>query len=347
MRKYDIDGRYPCKANWVVLKKVGDKIIARNCLINENNDISRREADYLLMLDGWTNPFGVEGYSIDECEELYEKLDSMLLLREGRNCNFGFLHTHTMYIPKKKRTRSVFPKLYNIFLMLLCVPTFLSGIKLFFYGDICDLSDEFYLPGIVIGLIVGMILHELSHAMACLSYGGRLLEVGIMLDGLPGAYCMLDQSTVSRRNNKLKKVQINLAGVEMNLLLIGVCLKLCMYAQNTVFDELTGMLYSAAFQNLVLVLINLLFCHGLDGEHVLALLLGRGNAVEQAKINIYCLLTQKRRHEYFKYMGINSIATIGTSCLIMFFQLSVPILILSEVLSLLGGALNWIGSLIF
>ncbi len=69
--KYDIEGGYPCKANWVILKKDDDKVFAHNCLTDEDIVLSSRKARYLQRLDGCTDPFEVEGYTYKECEEYY------------------------------------------------------------------------------------------------------------------------------------------------------------------------------------------------------------------------------------------------------------------------------------
>lgn len=347
--KYDIKGRYPCKANWVVLKKHDDMIIARNCAVDEDIELSPRKARYLQMLDGYTNPYEVNGYSYEECSDYYGELDSELLVRKGKSLDLGGSSIYTVFIPKHMRTKSVVPKIYNFLLMMLCVPVFLLGVSTLFNGSIRYISEDFFALGMLVGLVIGGTLHEISHAMSCLAFGGRFIEGGLMLNGiLPGAYCMIDDTTVGKKNNKLKLVQISMAGAEMNLLLSGLFFWLISLAEKVAFLlPWTGMFCMVAVQNLIFVLLNLTFVKGLDGEHVVSLLLGKGSIVTQALANIRCMFGQKKRRKYFKTMGINGAANICTSCVIVLFQAVTPILILAEIVYVIGGAFGWIIDIIF
>ena len=69
--KINIDGRYPCKANWVILKSTKNGIAARNCLNQETVKLTDRQAKYLMRLDGNRNPCKIKGFTKQECEEYY------------------------------------------------------------------------------------------------------------------------------------------------------------------------------------------------------------------------------------------------------------------------------------
>ncbi len=114
----------------------------------------------------------------------------------------------TIFIPKQIRSKSLIPRLYNILIMVLCIPVFLYAISAIINNNIWYIGDDYYILGIAVGLVTGGVMHEISHAMACLAYGGRFIEGGLMWRNLlPGAYCMIDDTTVSTRNNRLKRVQ--------------------------------------------------------------------------------------------------------------------------------------------
>ncbi len=337
MSNYNIDGRYACKANWVVLKRKEDKIIVRNCLIAEDFESDIRKARYLQKLDGKTNPLKVKGYSYEECVDYYMDLDSKFLIRKGRKLDFGS-KMYTVYIPKKNSTGSIIPKILNFLLMVLCIPTFTYGLYCFTNGGICFTGSEHCLFGYIVGILLGMVLHEMAHVAACLAYGGRWFETGFMWNGIfPGAYCMVDGTTVKGKYRCLKQVQINLAGVEMNLLLAGISFLLIIYSKDSYFIQpWTGALFMAALQNIFLALLNMTFAEGLDGEHVISILLGNGSIVDHAKTTLKCMFKQKERRKYFKKRGINGVANICVCCTILLFQITTPMLILAEILYLIG-----------
>ena len=50
-------------------------------------------------------------------------------------------------------------------------------------------------------------MHELSHAMACLCYGGNFFEAGVTWQKFyPGTYVLIDKSGI---DSKLKRVQVD------------------------------------------------------------------------------------------------------------------------------------------
>lgn len=58
-------------ANWVVLKRAKDNVVAQNCLLNESIMLSGREAMYLTKLNGNRNPYRIVGFSDQECIDYY------------------------------------------------------------------------------------------------------------------------------------------------------------------------------------------------------------------------------------------------------------------------------------
>jgi len=323
-------------ANWAVLKRRENGVLARNCLTEEETVLTERQARYLLKLNGDRDPMKIKGYSREECMEYYSIFEDLFFIREpGRHIETDAEKLYTLYVPEKKRTRSAVPKILNFLLMVSCVPMFVFGLyrMLDCGGTICD---GHFLAGYLGGMLSGMILHEAGHAVSCLGYHGRWLEAGILQSFLfPGAYVLLDMSEVKDR---LKKVQINLAGVEMNLLLAGVLLFILSYTDTrSPLYEWTGAMLYAVFQNVFLVFINLTFMEGLDGEHVISLLLGDKPVVKNAKMHLKCMMNRKKRRRYFKEMGIAGAANVCVSVAVMLYQIIIPLLFLADIGILVGG----------
>ena len=183
-----------------------------------------------------------------------------------------------------------------------------------------------------------MVLHEAAHAVACLSdRNGRWLEAGIMIRWriIPGAYVWLDTGEIKSR---MKKVQINMAGIEMNLLLAGIMMILLVntrYGFGVLSQYRTAMLY-AVIMNIALVLFNISFVEGLDGEHTISEIFGGDSVVDAAKANIRQMVRGKDRRAYFARMGINGAANLCVSAVVLGFQMVLPLLIIADISMWIG-----------
>lgn len=345
MPKVNLDGKFPCMSNWVTLKRTSDGVIARNGAMDDETLLSEREARYLKSLNGNRDIFKIKGFSTDECMEYYEHLDECLLIRdEGRTMELEGALIHTVYIPNKKSTNSIIPKILNFLLLVSFLPVLGYGIYLVFdKGVYFGETDSFLINmvlGYGLGIAGGVLLHEISHATACLSYGGKLFEAGLMTKGImPGAYVLIDDYGIDSR---LKKAQINMAGIEMNLLIAGVMMIMMVKVDVTscLFRYKIAMYY-IAIQNIFGALLNISLAEGLDGEHTISSLMG-ASVVDAAKANILQMTTRKNRKEYFSKTGITGVANICTSVLIMSFQLAIPMLIIADICMLIGGIFVWI-----
>lgn len=342
--KININGKYEAMANYVILRRRKDGvIIARNALIDEEIDFTEKQARYLTKLNGNCNPKKVPGFSSEECDRYYHLMDDMLMLRTpGRIQSLGSTKMYTLFIPQKlRRTKSFIPKILNFLLYTSCIPVFITGIVNFMDSEaICNYAHIWL--GNLVGLLIGVVAHELSHANSCLSYNGTWMELGVMWSGIfPGAYVMIDDSRIKK---KLQKVQINLAGIEMNLLLAGVFLTLSSsrLVQQSMFEEFAGAFYYAGFQNVFLALINITFYEGFDGEHAISILLGKSSVVEDAKKSIAILLDYGKGKKYWQERGItNGMANICTGAIILCSQLILPLVIFSEFAILAGEVFGW------
>ena len=142
--------------------------------------------------------------------------------------------------------------------------------------------------GGILGLLAGLFLHELAHAMACMAYGGYVFEIGVMLKLVfPGAYVMMDTRPITGR---LKRAQVSAAGIEANLLLAGLALFCAVH-----FPGSSLSLFYTALFNTELALVNLLLVDGLDGAGIMAELLGLDSLSDAVKDGLYGLVGKGRR----------------------------------------------------
>lgn len=262
----------------------------------------------------------------------------------GTRTIFDGIMLHTVYIPERKYAGTIIPKILNSLLWLTFLPIFLYGLFRLSRYDIefgmnCNYFFANVIIGIVGGLLLGMILHEVGHAIACLAnMKGAFLEAGFMIRGiLPGAYVMIDATDVT---NRRKKAQIYLAGIEVNLLLSGLLMILMTSVRENSFlgEWKIAMLY-AVVQNVILTLINISLVENFDGEHTMRALFG-GPIVDAAKANLKQMFSSKKRRNYFRKNGINGIANICTSVVVLVFQIFIPLLILAEISIFVGGVFS-------
>ena len=154
----------------------------------------------------------------------------------------------------------------NRVLPYLCVFLFCMGVPSF-PDAVGRFSIVSLLPAILL-LLLSMALHEAGHMCAILAYGGQIADAGLLLLGiLPvGAYI---GNTVPPNDRRSHKIQISLAGVEVNLGLTGL------FTLLSGLSGAAGQTFAvAAVWNLSLALVNLLPTAGLDGEQALSALLG-------------------------------------------------------------------------
>lgn len=93
--------------------------------------------------------------------------------------------------------------------------------------DIAIIAGCLSLPCAIIATILGSTLHEFGHAMAAWGFGARVFEAGITTYwGIPNGAYILEDSTYTC--GRLGRVQIKMAGIEMNLILSAILLILAL-----------------------------------------------------------------------------------------------------------------------
>lgn len=260
---------YPKLSNWLRFQRERDGSCTVTDHLNKcSYTFSAPMAWFARRLDGRTDPHSLSSHlSEREIVTFLCELDKYGLLRRSRilDASSGRLLL-TLLIPKRSRGARIFHAVYTRVLELSFLPVFLLGWFLFI-KRLPDVSPVFPVADVIIGLLLGAALHELSHAFACLAYGGEVFESGIHL-GFPnfGAYVLIEMGMIE---DPLKRVGIDAAGVEMNLLLAGVALLLSVLP-----GRYSGDLFNLALVNTELGLMNLLLIRGLDGAGIMSELLG-------------------------------------------------------------------------
>ena len=126
-------------------------------------------------------------------------------------------------------------------------------------------------------IVLSLALHELGHLVAGVAYGYKISDTGILLLGIIpfGAYVAHEDMEDA---TKAEKIQFALAGVEVNLLMAGICLILAMQSY-----QWSRTMFSVANVNVILAGVNLLPASGLDGESALSAACGINSISEVAR----------------------------------------------------------------
>ncbi len=256
----------------------------------EEFEISRRLWDALLKADG-THPLDLPGNG----RRILSKLKRHGLVRTSRFVqDDGFFNRFILFpISNRLETGRLFFRAINAALPAVAILAFAIGI----YVTALEGSESGYNFSwwLYYGLIIlSLVLHELGHLIAGLAYGYRISDTGILLLGIIplGAYVAHENK---KDATKAEKIQFALAGVEVNLLMAGICLLLAMqsYQWSLTF-------FSVANVNVILAGVNLLPASGLDGESALSAACGIDSISEVAKK----WLTNKKRRQKLLRSGL-------------------------------------------
>lgn len=278
---------YPRLCNWLTFHPAGNG----NCIVQDNiRDISfsfdYKSAWYIQQLNGKRHPYRIStDFERFEVDHLLSFLRDHNLLRDSRilEKGFGRLLVSLWICPIRQPGRKL-GTILNGLLMTLFLPVFLLG--MFIGMDSFPALGTVSLSGMLWGLLIGVILHEIGHSLAAWAYGANVFEIGLTFHWcIPGAYTLMNIDGIT---NTYHKAQVNAAGIEVNLLLCGVLLGLA-----RAFPSTEIFMVWAAFENIVLALINIMFVSGLDGANVISALLRNDSMIDCSKL---FLLDQAWRH---------------------------------------------------
>lgn len=323
---------YPMANNCLVFKQNPDNTYTiKNYLNDEETTVGSGVVDFLRQLDGYTHPYDIDpSLEPDFVDELLDSFREVGFIRESLFYKESAgTYLYALYIPKNRTNKMRPARIICFFvswlILLSWAPLLGLGIYSFVNGQ---LSSDYLMFGMVLGTIVGAFLHEISHAISACAYGGRIFEIGVMLSHfvMPGAYVLMDQTPVKR---KLRRAQINAAGIEMNLLLAGAFF--CFASTNY---QYSGLLFGCALANVFLGLLNMTVAFGLDGEHVMGNLIGDDNFAGKSIITVL----GKNERSLLKKKGINGQALIVASYIMGLSQVSLLVIIIANVI----GVISWL-----
>ena len=319
--KYNIDGKYPMMANWLTFKKIEDDLYkVENGATDRVLILDELEVRFLRSLNGNRNPVKIARALSVDAENVMAFFEEELLVRNNRTLRMGGMTLRTVYIPRKQTSKSVFPKIYNMLLLLSFIPVLVFGIYEVVTKGGNWYADYMGWQAFLFSMILGLVFHEISHAMASLAYGGKLFEIGLMWQQFcPGAYAMIDTKNVKSR---FKRIQIDAAGIEMDCLLAGVFLVLAARCEVYSLFWLLG-----AVNNLFLSIFNLAFTEGLDGSSMICEVLGIKDSSEIKRIFAKILLEKNWKRET-KNRG----AMLCACIVLMGYKVLMPVLLVHNIL---------------
>jgi hypothetical protein len=319
--KYNIDGKYPMMANWLTFKKIEDDLYkVENGVTDRVLILDELEVRFLRALDGNKNPLKIGKELNIDAENVLAFFEEEFLVRDGRTISLDEMTLRTVYIPRKQTSKSVFPKIYNMLLLLSFIPVLVFGIYEVVTKGVNWYADYMGGQAFLFSMVLGLVFHEISHAMASLAYGGKFFEAGFIWQGFcPGAYAMIDAGNVKSR---FKRIQIDAAGIEMDCLLAGVFLVLAARCEVYSLFWLLG-----AVNNLFLSIFNLAFTEGLDGSSMICEVLGIKDSSEIKRIFAKILLEKNWKRET-KNRG----AILCTCIVLMIYKILMPVLLVHNIL---------------
>lgn len=271
----------------------------------EEFEISKSLWDALLQADG-TRPLNLPSNG----SRVLLKLKRLGLVRTSRFVRDDGIFNRFILFPIGNRCQndSLICKAINAALPVVSVLIFAIGVYLM-RSNGTDTGYHFNW-WLYYGLLAcSIVLHEFGHLVAGLAYGYKISDTGILLLGIIpiGAYVAHEDK---KDATKSEKMQFALAGVEMNLLIAGICLLMAMQ-----YYSLSLVLVSVANINVILAGINLLPASGLDGESALSAACGLTSISEVAP---KWLLNKNRRQKLLR-SGVSGFACY---CVLAFTMIS-------------------------
>lgn len=239
----------------------------------EEFEISRRLWDALLKADG-TRPLDLP----DNGRRILPKLKRHGLVRTSRFVQDNGLFNRFILFPIGNRLqagRLVF-KALNAALPAVSILAFAISVYVT-ASEGAESGDSFSWWLYYALIVLSLALHELGHLVAGVAYGYKISDTGILLLGIIpfGAYVAHEDK---KDATKAEKIQFALAGVEVNLLMAGICLILAMQSY-----QWSRTMFSVANVNVILAGVNLLPASGLDGESSLSAMCGVDSISEVAR----------------------------------------------------------------
>ncbi|MBQ3291218.1 MAG: hypothetical protein IJH43_02425 [Mogibacterium sp.] len=294
----------------------------RNYLTGMEGTMTPACAYFLSQLDGTRNPLEIGeelGWSDRKTAEVLVDMLSDGIVRDSRVLKVGGdgssnLFMFTLWTPKWMKP----PKALRYFSMtvlsmifILFIPAIIAGTVLCIMDPVT--SEDFHFSLMILTSILSIFLHEMGHLMAGVTFGANIYEAGLFPGG---AYVMIDDQ---RLPGKLQRAEISAAGIEVNLLIAGICMIIASTMNNR--DA-----WIMAIANLCLAITNFAPISGADGNELLGALMGFDPAEAANKV---CRNQNVKEKLYTEEYGLRVVA----SCYLIR---------VSQVLLFAGGAAIWL-----
>lgn len=319
--------KYPTLANWIRFKRVSEDEYEIVDLLHDkiiNADVYT--VWFIRQLNGKRSPYRIDRTkSKADVDLLLDKLETKEVIRDRRFLSKNILQTLvTVWKPRITPNLRLVSFLINFLMLVSFLPLILFSAT-YFILFVNDISLDYIISGSVVGLLVGLAVHELGHMVACLAYGGRVFEVGVGLNFfLPCAYVLMNESHIKKR---MRKAQVSAAGIEMNLILASICLIMAVH-----IEIFSGFLLGAAIQNIFLAFLNLALIDGFDGMSIMNEVLGTDCVVEKAKR----VTKSKRIKKRLKKDGTSGYATIFACYILRTIQVGLPLVVLLNIVGVIA-----------
>ena len=318
----------PMLANWIRFKRISeDEYEVVDLLHDKKIKSDAHTVWFIKQLNGKKNQYLIDkSKTKEEVDLLLGRLETKEIIRDKRFLSKNLFQTLiTIWLPHITPNLRLASFFINFMMLVSFLPLILFSAA-YFILFVNDISLDYIIAGSIIGILVGLAVHELGHMVACLAYGGRVFEVGVGINFfLPCAYVLMNENHIKTR---MRKAQVSAAGIEMNFLLASLCLILA-----THIEFLSGFLLGAAIQNVFLAFLNLTLIDGFDGMAIMNEVLGTDSAVEKAKRVTKSKLLRKR----LKKDGISGQATIFACYILRTLQIGLPVVVLLNVV----GVITW------
>ena len=322
--------KYPKHNRYLVFERIAEDLFnVRDCFEDEEWEIEERYVNFLKTLDGNTNPYEVDsGMSEEDVWEFLAQAKAEGLLDSGKRIkSMGFGSALlSLWRPTVGSVHRTLGKIWNRLLMITWIPLFVLGVYILLSKSWQYVEWEYgAIPLYIVMFGLSMFFHEISHAAACVGYGGHFFEMGAMLHMfLPGAYVLIDFKNIK---NKLKLTQIHAAGIESNFAWAGILL--CALKLE-IFDSFS-LIWAAALSALMGIM-NATLIVGIDGYWILQDVFGDDELFHKA---FYLLLDSEGRM-LLRRKGINGMATIVACCMIVGIQALLPLFVVTSVLEIVS-----------
>ena len=117
--KYNIDGKFPVMANWLTFRRIEDDLYE---VVNGATDrvliLNESKVRFLRALNGDRDPVKIARMLNLDVENVMVFLEEELLVRDSRTIRLDEMSLRTVYIPHRRTSKSIFPQIYNMLLLL-------------------------------------------------------------------------------------------------------------------------------------------------------------------------------------------------------------------------------------